>query len=50
VEFADRRARSCKRIATTENGGSDSGQLPLQTLLAELGSRRVRAVTLRARP
>jgi hypothetical protein len=50
VEFADRRARSCKRIARTENGGSDSGQLPLQTLLAELGSRRVRAVRLRARP
>jgi hypothetical protein len=52
VEFAGRgaRLRSSKRIATTENGGSDSGQLPLQTLLAELGSRCVRAVTLRERP
>jgi hypothetical protein len=52
VEFAGRRARlrSCKRIATTENGGSGIGQLPLQTLLAELGSRRVRTVKLRGRP
>ena len=52
VEFAGRRARlrSAKSIATTENGGSDIGQLPLQTLLAELGSRRARDVTLRGRP
>jgi hypothetical protein len=52
VEFAGRRVRlrSSERIATTENGGSDIGQLPLQTLLAELGSRRVRTVKLRGRP
>jgi len=49
VEFTDRgaRLRSCKGIATTD---SDTGQLALQTLLAELGSRCVRAVTLRGRP
>jgi len=53
VEFTDRRARlrsSKGSAAMTENGGSDSGQLALQTLLAELGSRRGRAVTLRGRP
>jgi hypothetical protein len=49
VEFTDRgaRLRSCKGNATTD---SDIGQQVLQTLLAELGSRCVRAVTLRGRP
>lgn len=49
VEFTDRgaRLRSCKGIATTD---SDIGQQALQTLLAEMGSRCVRAVTLRGRP
>jgi hypothetical protein len=49
VEFTDRgaRLRSSQGIATTD---SDSGSPALQTLLAELGARRVRAVTLRGQP
>ena len=48
VEFTDRgaRLRSSKGIAATD---SDTGPLALQTLLAELGSRCVRAVTMRGR-
>jgi len=49
VEFTDQgaRLRSCEGIATTD---SDVGQLALETLLAELGSRCVRAITSRGRP